>query len=145
MTTPTILTRTIGQTERSMRRLLDRKLAAAGLSFPEWTTLVAVESAPLTAEEIADRQLAGRAVDDRREALAIVEGLAARGLVGVEEAPDDHARYVLTARGRAVYEPLRDAVAHTVQSLFADLPSEDLDVVDRTLGEIMRRAVEQLS
>jgi hypothetical protein len=36
-------------------------------------------------------------------------------------------------------------VAHTVQSLFADLPSEDLDVVDRTLGEIMRRAVEQLS
>jgi hypothetical protein len=38
------LTRYIGETERSLRALLDRLLRDSGLSFPAWTVLVTVDS-----------------------------------------------------------------------------------------------------
>ena len=80
MTTP-VLTRDIGQAERTMRALLERLLDEAGLSFPEWTVLVFLDGAePFTLSELVRRQVDGR-VASEIAARAAVSGLRSRGLL----------------------------------------------------------------
>src|SRR5919108_660266 len=64
------LTRDIGEAERTLRALLERQLAGAGLSFPEWAVLSFLDGAPL----------------DRGK---LVRALEAAGLVSREGNPTD--------------------------------------------------------
>lgn len=47
----------IGAAERSMRALLERRRAPAGLSYPEWMTLVLTRTSRLASEQSTQRQL----------------------------------------------------------------------------------------
>lgn len=144
MTTVPAITRDIGQAERTLRALLDRRLEIAGLAFPEWTILVVLDTAgPLAIDEVVRRQLAGRVVADEEDARAAVLALRSAGLVG----PDDEAdsRLVITSAGEAVYRPLRETISRLTAELYGDLPEHDMEVTRRTLVEIARRANVQLA
>lgn len=145
MTATPPLTRDIGQAERSLRALLDRRLGRAGLSFPQWTVLVFLDHAEaLSADELAARMVAGR-VASEPDARVTVERLRASGMLapvqndladGAGEAP----RLTTTAAGRATYEPVHRDVTGIVEDLFANLPPDDLEATHRTLEEVARRA-----
>ncbi len=142
MTSPTptpSLSREIGTAERTLRALLDTQLAGPGLTFPEWTMLVtlAVEG-PLAADDVVQRQLAGRTVADAGEARAAIDHLRATGLVSGDP-------LAATAAGEAVFRPIQQSVAAITDDIYADLAPDDLDVTRRTLVEIARRAGAQLA
>jgi DNA-binding MarR family transcriptional regulator len=145
VTTPPVLTRAIGQAERSMRPLLERKLASAELSFPEWTTLVFLDvDGALTVADIVDRQLRGQVVNDPDDAITALDRLRARDLVAAASgsstgSPGNNA-VVMTSNGRDVYGPLSIEVARTTEALFADLAEGDLETTHRVLTEVARRA-----
>jgi DNA-binding MarR family transcriptional regulator len=131
----------IGQAERTLRGLLDRQLQAAGLSFPEWTTLTAVRGAGSTSvADLVERQLQGR-VTSAQAAAQTVSQLRARGLLS--PSPDD--RVTLTDTGEALYAPLAQTVSGLTQQLWGDLPADDIDAARRILAEVTRRARAQLN
>ena len=97
----------IGQTERTLRALLEERLQDAGLSFPEWTALSVVRAAGLmSVPDLVQRQAQGR-VASADAALAAVRQLQARALLS----PSPDARLALTDQGEALYAPLAAAVS----------------------------------
>src|SRR5262249_57420124 len=106
MPTPYSRTRDTGQAERAMRAPLDRLLKKAGLSFPEWTALVFLDSAgPLPREDLVQRLIGGRVVPDAAAARATLDFLLSEGLVGIDGSAGDDIRLEPTTAGEAVYGP----------------------------------------
>lgn len=139
MTTPP-LTRTIGATERTLRDLLDSRLATAGLSFPEWTVLVFLQSgAPMPVPGLLAQLAAGR-IAAGAEANSLLARMAAAGLLSVRS---DTAR--LTARGLETARPLLDEVGAITRDLEEGLDAADLAATRRTLAAIAHRAADLLA
>jgi DNA-binding MarR family transcriptional regulator len=154
MTTSPALTREIGQAERTLRALLERHLDQAGLSFPEWTVLVFLDTAgPLSAGELIQRQLDGH-VASERAARAAIDRLRSAGLLRqaeevhgaeVRDGDDPARRLVPTPAAEAVYRAVRQTVSGLTDQIFADLPLGDVEVTRRTLMAVIRRAGAQLA
>ena len=142
MTAIPMLTRDIGQAERTLRALLEGQLRRANLSFPEWVVLVMLDNAgPLEPDDLVERQLAGR-VAPEPEARAAVETLRGNGLLGEV---DGGRRLAISAAGDALFGPLAEAVTRLSGELYADLPIDDLEATQRTLNVISHRANERLA
>jgi hypothetical protein len=135
------LTRDIGEAERTLRALLERQLAGAGLSFPEWAVLSFLDGAPLDRGELVRRQLRGSVVRDLGEAESTVDGLLASGLV----APRSGDALGLTDAGEARYQPVRQQVGRITDGLYRGLPAADVEATHRTLAEVARRAHVELA
>lgn len=153
MTTTPPLTRDIGQAERAMGALLEPLLDQAGLSFPEWTVLVLLESdGPLPRRELIRRQVDSRLAP---EAMArdTVDRLQSSGLVGepdgargrLSDGEDENPLLMTTAAGQDAYQPVRRAVSRITGELYGDMPPAELDATRRTLVEITRRANARLA
>ncbi|HMG42249.1 MAG TPA: hypothetical protein VK611_13005 [Acidimicrobiales bacterium] len=141
-TTPP-LTRYLGTAERTLRALLEQLSDEAGLSFPEWTTLVVLDTAgPLGRDELVRQQVAGRVAGEALAA-ASIDDLVSSGLIA--SAGDDDPRLSLTAAGEVVFRPLRQTVTRITDDLYGDLPPTDLAATRRTLEEITRRATAHLA
>lgn len=141
-TTPP-LTRYLGTAERTLRALLEQLIDEAGLSFPEWTTLVVLDTAgPLGRDDLVRRQVAGRVAGEALAA-ASIDDLVSSGLIA--PAGDDDPRLTLTAAGEVVFRPLRQTVTRITDDLYGDLPPTDLAATRRTLEEITRRATAHLT
>jgi hypothetical protein len=139
-TTP-VLTRDIGEAERTLRALLERLLASAGLTFPEWTVLAFLDGAPLGRDELVRRQLAGSVVGDAGEAESTVDALLSSGLV----VAGGGGAIEVTAAGDARYRPVRREVSRITDGLYEGLPVADLEATHRTLVEVARRAHVELA
>ena len=146
MTTPTpnpapaLTGREIGQAQRAIGALLDRKLEAAGLPFADWTVLFTLDgTGPLPADDLVARQIDGLKVPES-EARGTVDRLLAGGML----APDGD-RLAPTAAAEAVFRPIRDGVSRLTVELYGDLPPEDLEATRRTLAEVTRRANAKLA
>jgi DNA-binding MarR family transcriptional regulator len=136
---PPPLTRSLGEAERTLRALLQTELDEAGLSFPEWTTLVTLDVAgPLPRAELVERQIVGR-IAPADEAEAAIDRLVAAGLLVTEPA------LARTEAGEALYRPLRHRVNELSLRIYAGLPPDDLATTQRTLDEIARRARDVLT
>jgi len=134
-TPPALTGRDIGAAARSTNALLQRLLDDADLPFAEWTVLFTLAgSGPLARGELVRQQAAGLKVPDSAVE-ATVAGMVAAGLLA-----GDDARLAPTAAGRALYQPIRDAVDRITAELYGDLPRADLEVTRRTLAEVTRRA-----
>jgi hypothetical protein len=133
-----ILTREIGRAERAMRALLERQLAAAGLSFPAWTVFVLLDGGPLPRAAIVARQLDNHVVAAASASEAAIDGLQAAGLIAPVGGGDGP--LARTPAGEAVYRPILDAVSPISRTLHRYLPVEDVEATRRTLAEIARRA-----
>jgi DNA-binding MarR family transcriptional regulator len=137
---PALTGREIGQAQRAIGALLDRKLAAAGLPFADWTVLFTLDAAgPLTADELVARQVDGLKVP-QSEARATLERMTGAGLLAA-----DGDRVVPTAAAEGVFRPIRTDVARLTVELYGDLPPEDLEATRRTLAEVTRRANAKLA
>ena len=135
MATPP-LTRSIGSAERAMRSLLEHELARKQLSFAQWTALVFTSAAPLSAEHIVQRQLAGHVVASEPEARDAIAHLVARGaLTGNADGSLQHSE-----EGRGLFTALSKSVEQITSALYGDLPEVDLEVTHRTLLEVAARA-----
>jgi hypothetical protein len=128
----------IGTAERALRRLLDERIAPAGLSFPEWTTLTFVRNdGPVAVAAVVERQVAG-GVESAPAAQATVAGLQRRGYLSPEP-------LTLTAAGEALYGPLAQGVAGVGRSLWGDLPADEIETARRVLVEVTQRARRRLA
>lgn len=148
MTTPTFtpnpLTVGIGVAERSLRALLDQKLQAAGLTFPQWTVLTMLGSAgALSSSELIDRQLEGHVVPDRNAAQSTLDTMLTAALI--VPSTDDPTTLTLTPTGESTFLPLRQAVAQTSATILGNLPAPDVEATLRTLTKITTRATTHLT
>jgi DNA-binding MarR family transcriptional regulator len=138
-TTPALTGRDIGQAAKATGALLDRLLAEAGISFPEWTVLFTLDGAgPLSRGELVQRQVHGLKIPVA-EAQATVDGMRSSGLLAPAGDGDDPALEP-TEAGEAVFRPVRQAVSRLTEELYGDLPPADLEATHRTLEEVTRRA-----
>lgn len=135
------LTRSIGSAERALRALLEHELARERLSFVQWTALVFTSTTPLSAQQIAQRQLAGHVVASEAEAHDAVARLVALG--ALTSSADGSVHH--SERGRELYERLSLAVDRITNTLYGDLSPVDLEATHRTLSEVAARANKLLS
>lgn len=130
------LTQSVGAAERSMRALLERHLQDVRLSFPGWISLVFTNASPLTVDQIAQRQLSGHVVSSIDEVRLEIDTLLQAGLLKASGS----GALSHTDEGSALFIELSGKVKDVTQSLYGDLPSEDLEATHRTLLEIAKRA-----
>lgn len=134
------LTKAIGETERTMRALLEGVVATRSVTFPEWTTLVFTTS-PLAVDVIVQRQLHGYVVKTREEALEAISSLLGRAWI----APEANGEMKHTADGHVEFGELAFRVAAITRNLFQHLPESDIATTVRTLSLISDRARSLLS
>ncbi|MCD0449514.1 hypothetical protein LO762_09960 [Actinocorallia sp. API 0066] len=127
----------IGQTEKALNAILERRLAGTGVSEPQWVTLTLanVGPSPVARADLVTRvrtatRFAERAVADR------VAELAAAGLLHVDDADQVH----VTDTGRARWTEIRTDLGKITADLWGDLPEADLAVAGRVLAAVLDRA-----
>jgi DNA-binding MarR family transcriptional regulator len=141
--TPTFGAQVIGQTEKALNAILDRHLAATGLTEPQWVTLTltVISGGAVDRDELIRRVADGLKVSEAQARARITELAAAQLL----DAPDDESSPVkLTDAGQRLYGEIRAAVTPLTERLWGDLPAEDLAVTGRVLSTILARANAEL-
>ena len=138
MATDTTFTpQVLGETEKALNAILDRQLAATGLTEHQWITLRLTMTA---GGEIARTQLVGRLAGALKVGAADAEArLGELMAAGLMEASDE-GRVAATEAGAAVHARVRGAVNEITQRLWGDLPVSDLETTGRTLVTILERA-----
>lgn len=131
----------LGQTHYATRAVLERELAAIGISFPESValTLVAVEGGAADRAALT-RRMAGNLKVGEPEVAATLDGLVTAGLLRAEGAG-----LARTAAGRDVGDRVGAAVAAITARLYADIPAEEMAVAGRVLELVRRRADAELA
>lgn len=128
------LTRFIGEAERTLQALLKHQLDRAGLRFEEWVTLTIVSGATAPDKATLLRQIAAAKVVAPGDEADLLHAMIQRGHIEGDSA------LALSAEGRAVFEPLRDAIRGITSGLFAELSADDLDTTRRVLETVTQRA-----
>ena len=125
----------IGETEKTLNALLDRRLADTGLDEPQWVTLRLADQlgGSVDADGLA------HAVRDRAhfaDADGLVGALSARGLLQQGD---------LTPAGRELLTEVQTALSVETAPIFDDLPADDVAAATRVLNEVVSRARVALS
>jgi len=132
----------VGQTETAFGAILDRQLAATGLSAPQWITLTVALSAGETVErDRLVRRVAGARKLNESEVQAYIDDLAAKDLL---RAPDEK-HLAVTDAGRRLHGQIISAVADITERLWGDLAADDLATAGRVLSAVLARANHELS
>lgn len=142
-TYPTVSTRVIGQTERSLGAILDRQLAGTGLTEPQWLILtLAVTSGGTLDRAQFTRQVSGALKIGEAEAAALIAAmLAAQQL----EPASSGSALAVSAAARKLHSEIRSIIAEITERLWGDLPAEDLATAGRVLSIITERASAELA
>jgi hypothetical protein len=142
-TYPSLSTRVIGQTEKSLNAILNRQLAGTGLTEPQWVILtLAVTSGGTVERDQLTRQVAGALKISEAEGQArIDEMVAAQHL----QASGEGAAVTVTDAAQQLHSRIRTVVTEITQRLWGDLPAEDLLTAGRVLGIITERANAELA
>ena len=125
----------IGETEKTLNALLDRRLADTGLTEPQWVTLRLADQLGGT----VDGDGLAHAVRDRArfaDADDLVGALSARGLLQQGD---------LTPAGRELLTGVQTALSVETAPIFDDLPADDVAAATRVLNEVVSRARVALS
>ena len=125
----------IGETEKTLNALLDRRLADTGLTEPQWVTLRLADQLGGT----VDADGLAHAVRDRAhfgDADGLVGALSARGLLQQGD---------LTPAGRELLTEVQTALSVETAPIFDDLPADDVAAATRVLNEVVSRARVALS
>ena len=142
-TYPSLSTRVIGQTEKTLNAILDRELAGTGLTESQWVILtLAVTSGGTVERDQFTHQVSGALKISGAEAQARVdEMIAAQQL----QAPGAGSALTVTPAARELHGRIRTVVAEITERLGGDLPAEDLATAGRVLSIITERANAQLA
>ena len=120
----------LGQTEKTLRALLQRTLAGTDLSEPQW---VALRLATMLDGRVDHVGLVAEVTDRAKftDSAAIIDVLVQRGLVA-----DGHP----TDAGRNLVVDVLAASDTANGSLWTALPADDVEAATRVLNEVLRRA-----
>jgi hypothetical protein len=142
-TYPSLSTRVIGQTEKTLNAILNRQLAGTGLTESHWVILtLALASGGTVERDPFTRQVAGALKISEAQAQArIAELVAARQLQDAREG----SAMAVTDAAQQLHGRIRDVISEITQRLWGDLPAEDLDTAGRVLSIITERANAELA
>jgi hypothetical protein len=141
-TSPTFSPRALGQTEKALNAILDRRLAGTGLSEHRWITLsLLVMSGGRSERDALLTSAAGALKIGPAEAAARLGELVAAQLVQ----PVDPAGVEITAAGEELFESIRGDVVRITDRLWGDLPADDLAAAGRVLDTVLARANAELA
>lgn len=130
-------TQLIGQTEKALNAILDRHLTGTGITEPQWVTLTltVLGQAPLTRDALTER--AAHAL--KTTPATVHERLAELTAAGLLHTTPGGAVEV-TEHGKAQWNRVRAAITQTTQTLWGDLPPDDLAIAGRVLNTVLSRA-----
>jgi hypothetical protein len=142
-TYPSLSTRVIGQTEKTLNAILNRQLAGTGLTESHWVILtLALASGGTVERDPFTRQVAGALKISEAQAQArIAELVAARQLQDAREG----SAMAVTDAAQQLHGRIRAVISEITQRLWGDLPAEDLDTAGRVLSIITERANAELA
>jgi len=141
-TSPTFSPRALGETEKALNAILDRRLAGTGLSEHRWITLsLLVMSGGHSERDALLTSAAGALKIGAAEAAARLGELVAAQLVQ----PVDTAAVEITAAGEQLFESIRGDVVRITDRLWGDLPADDLAAAGRVLDTVLARANAELA
>lgn len=129
----------IGQAHYATRAVLERMLADTGTTFLQSVALNATAGSdgPLERRALVER-MTGTLKIDASVAEATVSELTSAGLLAQQG--DETPRLSLTAAGTELHHSHRTGLAGITDTLYADLPAEDLVTAGRVLAEVTARA-----
>jgi DNA-binding MarR family transcriptional regulator len=133
---PAFTPQLIGQTEKTLNAILDRHLAGAGLTEPQWITLtLALRSAePVDRAEFAAR-VSGATKFSEADVEARISDLADAQLLDVTSGT-----VAVTDAGRELHARIFAANTDLTERLWGDLPAADLETAARVLAIVLERA-----
>ncbi len=133
----------LGQTEKTLNAILDRRLADA-VSEPQWIALVLTGNVGPsdTLDEVTAR-LAGALKTDTQAASDQIAQLAARGLLS--PAPGDRPGLTLTEAGQQFVSQVQGWAGELTQRLWGNLPDSDMEIARRVLGIVLERGEAELA
>lgn len=134
------ITRRLGATERTLRALLETKIAPANLSFPEWATLTILSGVETLPDDRLSAAILNGKVAAANEIPALYDTLQRRGLIARADGVA-----AMTPAGRALHEPILAEVTRVVAWLEEGLSDSDLAATRSVLEHIAARADEALS
>jgi hypothetical protein len=120
----------VGETEKTLNAVLLAHLDGTGLTEPQWVTL---RVASMLGGAVDGDGLAV-AVSDRAhfaDAAYLVEELTDRGLL---------AHGALSDAGRELVARVQASIADDTETIFDDIPAEDIAATERVLNEVVTRA-----
>jgi hypothetical protein len=142
-TYPSLSTRVIGQTEKSLNAILNRQLAGTGLTEPQWVILtLAVTSGGTVERDQFARQVAGALKIGEAEAQARIDEMVAAQQL---QPSSEGSAVTVTDAARQLHGRIRTVVTDITERLWGDLPAEDLATAGRVLSIITERANAELA
>lgn len=140
--TPTFSPRLIGETEKTLNAILDRHLAASGLTEQHWITLsLAIISGGAIERNELVRQVVRQAKFSEHEVRTRVSELVDRKLL------DDSASVELTVTdaGAQLHAQIRAANTELTARLWGDLRADQLATTAQVLAIVLERANAELA
>lgn len=136
-------TQLVGQLENAFGAILDRELSGSGITRHQWVTLVVavmsgnsdVERASLAA------RVAGALKIGQDATNAQIDALCDSGFLATS---DSAATIAVTRRGTELHASVRSAVASITETLWGDIPADDIDTAARVLNTVLGRANAEL-
>ncbi|WP_353471207.1 MarR family transcriptional regulator [Salipiger sp. H15] len=124
---------------RAWHRVVDKRLAAAGLTDATWRPLIHLAEG---GDGISQRDLAARISLDTSTLVRLLDLLSERGLIERRVDPlDRRARRIhLTVAGQAEVDRIRAMLLKAERELLADIGDEDLPVLLERFAKISARA-----
>lgn len=118
-----------------LARRLERALAEAEVTLPEYRLMAVIADAAA-----GSSQLAGRLAVSRPRVTAIADRLASRGYLERHHSPDDRRRveHVLTDSGREALERADAAVSSAIDRLAAELTPDESETVALAFAHLER-------
>ncbi|GIF74355.1 MarR family winged helix-turn-helix transcriptional regulator [Asanoa siamensis] len=130
----------IGRTEKALNAILDRELAAIGITEPQWVALTLTVTGGSTGAEVLVGRIAQALRVDAATARQRLDELEAAGLTRITDGVA-----AATDQGTASWHQVRNAVAPITRTLWGDLPPADLATAGRVLTTVLARADTMLS
>jgi DNA-binding MarR family transcriptional regulator len=134
--TPTLTTRTIGETESALNGILTKVLGDTGLNELQWVALrlLTMMPPPVKAAALSAQLRSSKKVNDATVAAALRD-LEDRGLVDIT---DDTVS--TTPEGAKLFKELNGQVGRFVEQMWDGLDATDLATAARVLTTITHRA-----
>jgi DNA-binding MarR family transcriptional regulator len=138
---PTLTPQLIGQTEKTLNAILDRRLAESGLTEPQWValTLAVMGKGEIGRDQLA-AQVSAAAKFSTRDVQAYITELADAGLLEVS----DRDRVTVSEKGTALHARIRAANVELTGRLWGDLAADELGTAARVLEIVLERANAEL-
>jgi hypothetical protein len=140
---PSLSTRVIGQTEKTLNAILERQLAGTGLTESQWVILtLAVSSGGKVERGPFARQAADALKISEAEAQARITGMVDAQQL---QASGEGTALAVTDAARQLHSRIRTVITAITGRLWGDLPAEDLATAGRVLSIITERANAELA